>query len=518
MATNAGFMTFRRVYNDPQSFVYRQNYENWSSRYGMLWSYYLNSAFDDMTMWSVYRSYHRLYKFTRSIYNPTRRLVDFYVGTIYPGVLTADAKRFEDGTVIAIPFAENTNSALIKAIASLWKWSNWQIGKNLMVRYGACLGECLIEVIDNIENAHIEFEVQHPARVFDLKLDFRGNVKSYSIEYDYEEEVQNMPGVSQTHRYKKTVDKEAIKYFRDDVPHAFGGEFTSYENPYGFVPAVWAKHTDVGTAHGEPAMRNMSKFDELNSLASHMVDQAHRVLEAPILISGDNIQPFNPEVPPEGQYQSGARPDSGRSNIAMIKATLGARIDAVQPPSGESMANVDHMLDEIEKDHPELTMYHEMRKMSQVTGPAVSRLFGDVDISVNEARGNYDTQMVKLHQMGIAIGGFRYNNGDWGDTSELPDDRQVFAPFGLDSYAQGDLDFEIAQRPLVPLGQWETIQARRAEVALEREELMLEATKANPLGAGMPEGAQANQIGQRLRMRSATEGAMQTNNPPSTPA
>jgi len=518
MATSAGMMTFRRVYNDPQSFLYKQNYENWSSRYSLLWSYYLNSAFEDMLFWSLYRSHNRLYRFTRSIYNPTRRLVDFYVGTIYPGVLTADAKRFEDGTVIAIPFAEDTNSALIKAIASLWKWSNWQIGKNLMVRYAACLGECLVEVVDDVDNQHIEFEVQHPGRVFDLKLDFRGNVKAYTIEYDFEEESPTQKGVIQTHRFKKTVDQDAIQFFRDDVPHSYGGEQVSYDNPYGFVPAVWIKHVDVGTAHGEPAMRNMNKFDELNSLASHVVDQAHRVLEAPLLISGDNIQPFNPEQPPDGAQVTGARPDAGRGNIPMIKATIGARIDAVQPPQGESMTNIDHMLDEIEKDHPELTMYHEMRKMSQVTGPAVSRLFGDVDISVSEARGNYDTQMVKLHQMGIAIGGYRYNSGDWGDTSDLPDDRLVFAPFDLESYEQGDLDFEIASRPLVPLGQWETIQARRAEVALEREELMLEATKANPLGVGAPEGAQANQIGQRLRMRSATEGALQTSNPPTAPA
>lgn len=513
MATNAGIATFRRVYNDPGSFLYKQSFENWNERYALLWSYYLNSAFDDLAGWSLYRSYNRLYRFTRSIYNPTRRLVDFYSGTIYPGVLTADARRFEDGTVIAIPFAESTPRNIIKAISSLWKWSNWHINKNIMVKYGAGLGECLVEVIDDLEKQRIEFQVQHPGRVFDLTLDFRGNVKGYSIQYDFEE--KQTDGTLRSYRFKKTVDADAIRFFRDDVPHSYGEVETAYPNPYGFVPAVWIKHVDVGTLHGEPCMRNMNKFDELNSLASHTVDQAHRILEAPIMVSGDNIAPFTPEVVPDGAQITGVRPDAGRANIPMIKATIGSRIDSVQPPPGESLANMDRMITEIEKDHPELTMYHEMRKMSQVTGPAVTRLFGDVDIAVNEARANYDTQMVKAHQMGIAIGGFRYNSGDWGNTEDLPDDRQVFAPFDLESYEMGDLDFEIAARPLVPLGQWETIQARRAEIALEREELILAATKANPLGVGMPSGDQANQIGNRLRMRSATEGVLQTNTPPS---
>lgn len=511
---NAGMMTFRRVYNDPETFLYKRQYQNWNDRYAMLWSYYINSALDDYTLWAYYRSLHRLYKFTRSIYNPTRKLVDFYVGTIYPGILTADARRFEDGTVIAIPFADSTPRRLINAIASLWKWSNWQSNKNLMVRYAACMGDCLVEIIDDLEKNQIEFQVQHPGVVDGLKRDFRGNVKEYAIEYQYDE-VDPSGMASTTYTFRKTVDKNNIRYYRNGKPHAYDGVQSSYENPYGFVPAVWIQHVDVGTQHGEPAMRNMSKFDELNSLASHTIDQAHRILEAPLLVSGEGIQSFNPEAPPDGAVADGRRPDAMRSNIPMIKGSLGARIDAVQPPAGESRTNIEALILDIEKDHPELTMHHEMRRMSQVTGPAVTRLFGDVEISVNEARANYDIQMVKAHQMSIAIGGMRANAGDWGPVEDLHDDQAVFLPFDLDSYREGDLDFEIAARPLVPLGQWETIQAQRAEVSLERERLILAATKADPLGAGAPSGDQTSQIGNRLRMRSATEGVLQTLTPPS---
>jgi hypothetical protein len=515
MALSEGLGVFRRVYNNPDAFVSQTRYEAWVDRYTLNWSYYIGSALDNLGIWSAYRAQHRLYKFTRNVYNPTRRLVDFYAGTIYPGLLTADARRFEDGTVIAIPFAEDTPRTLTTAIASLWKWSNWHIHKTTMIRFAATAGECLVEIIDDLEARKIYFQVWYPSMVRNVRLDVRGNVKSYTIEYTYEEEVDDPDGIKtgRRYRYKKIVTDTTVRTFRDDQPYAYDENGSVYSHPYGFAPAVWVKHTEVGLPHGEPCMRYMSKWDELNALASHWLDQAHRVLEAPLLVSGDGIQQLDldaPTLPSEPR-----RPDMQRAAINILRGSLGSDIKAVQPPSGDVMLAVDHLIEEIEKDHPELTMHREMRKMSQVTGPAVTRLFGDVEIMVNEARTNYDTQMVKAHQMGVAIGGYRANNGDWGD--DLTEDRRVFLPFGLESYERRELDFEIADRPLVPLGRYETIQTQRSEVALAREELMLKQQRAMPLGAegnpGLPSGDQAVQISNRLRMRSSTEGVGSNNGP-----
>ena len=46
------------------------------------------------------------------------------------------------------------------------------------------------------------------------------------------------------------------------------------------------KHGASGGEHGEPALRNIGKADELISLAAHALDRAHRIFEAPILLSG----------------------------------------------------------------------------------------------------------------------------------------------------------------------------------------------------------------------------------------
>src|SRR5687767_3885459 len=103
----------------------RQEYFN------LLWSYYQNSTFDDLNAWARYREEFQLYRNIRSIYNPTRRIVNFYVAQVYPGVLSEDASQLPDGVQLAIPFAEDTDQTLKTTIAQFWQWSNWQSNQRL---------------------------------------------------------------------------------------------------------------------------------------------------------------------------------------------------------------------------------------------------------------------------------------------------------------------------------------------------------------------------------------------------
>ena len=55
-------------------------FEAQSSLYDYRWHLYQNSIFDDNLFWTNYRRKYGLYRYIRSLYNPTRRLVDFYAG------------------------------------------------------------------------------------------------------------------------------------------------------------------------------------------------------------------------------------------------------------------------------------------------------------------------------------------------------------------------------------------------------------------------------------------------------
>jgi hypothetical protein len=437
----------------------------------LLWAYYDNSVFDNLAAWASYRSNYTLYRNIRSIYNPTRRLVNFYVAQVYPGVLSEDATKLPDGVAIAIPFSEDTDEKLKLAVAQFWQWSNWQSNNKLMVRYGGATGSALVEVVDNVERGKITTAVRWPGLLADrakddgpsLILDDVGNVKFYALQYEATDEKGD------TYTYHKEVSQETIIEYRDE-------KITSQEdNPYGFVPAVWCKHIDEGWGvdgegiYGAPAIAGaIGKIDELNGLASHVHDHVDLLIDSPGIVSSDggvgkigeqaNAIKANRSVAQDEFSSVGATAALRTLRRLLLKAPKGATwvplTGNLQPE--QVIPAMEHVLTEIEHDFPELGMYQELRKMSQVTGPGAARMMGDVYSRVLEVASNYDQQSIKLFQMSAAIGGFRYreNREGWRARTEA---QAKFAPFDLESYARGDLNMAIMPRPLIPMTEDDTI-------------------------------------------------------------
>lgn len=441
------------------------------SRLNLYWSYYDNSLFENVAAWANYRANYVLYRNIRSIYNPTRRLVNFYVAQVYPGVLSEDATKLPDGVAIAIPFSEDTEDKLKLAVAQFWQWSNWQSGNKLMVRYGGATGSCLVEVVDNVERGKITTAVRWPGLLADralddgpsLILDDVGNVKFYALEY------QATDDAGEVYTYRKEVSQESFIEYRDE-------KVTSEEaNPYGFVPAVWCKHIDEGWGvdgegvYGAPAISgSIGKIDELNGIASHTHDHIDLLIDSPGIISSDggvgkigeqaNALKAARSLASDEFASAGAHGVIRDLRRLLLKAPKGAAwvplSGALQPE--QAIPAMDHLLLEIEHDFPELGMYQELRKMSEVTGPGAARMMGDVYSRVLEVSSNYDTQSIKLFQMAAAIGGFRYaeNREGWRMRTEA---QAKFAPFDLESYARGDLNMAIMPRPLIPMTEDDTI-------------------------------------------------------------
>lgn len=440
-------------------------------RLNLYWSYYENSNFDSVAQWEAYRKNYVLYRNIRSIYNPTRRLVNFYVAQVYPGVLSEDATKLPDGVAIAIPFSEDTDEKLKMAVAQFWQWSNWQSNNKLMVRYGGATGSCLVEVVDNVERGKVSTSVRWPGLLADkanddspsLILDDVGNVKFYALEYQATDESGD------TYTYRKEVSQEAFVEYRDDKV------ISEEENPYGFVPAVWCKHIDEGWGvdgeglYGAPAISgSIGKIDELNGLASHTHDHIDILIDSPGIISSDggvgrigeqaNAIKVNRQAAQDEFSTAAATSAMGTLRRLLLKAPKGA---SWVPLSGnlepdDVIPAMEHVLTEIEHDFPELGMYQELRKMSEVTGPGAARMMGDVYSRVLEVSGNYDTQSIKLFQMAAAIGGFRFrdNREGWRLKTEA---QAKFQFFDLDSYARGDLNMAIMPRPLIPMTEDDTI-------------------------------------------------------------
>jgi hypothetical protein len=452
----AGYTAARRVFEDPGLAHQETLYLNQSAMYNLLWAYYNGSMFERIVGsfngvysnwglqangWAAYKMNYNLYRNIRLIYNPTRRLVDFYAGQVYPGVLSEDGEQLPDGQQLAVPFAKDTPPALKNAVAQFWQWSNWQARKSVQVRYGAALGNVLIEVVDDVEHGNVSAEVIWPGFIDQVQLDAAGNVKSYTLQYQAQEDIAAFI-------YRKEVDADSFRYFKDGQPYDYG-DGQEVENPYGFVPAVWIKHTDIGGPHGSSVIAGtLGKIDELNSLASHVNDQIHKVVGAPIVLwsNGAVTNIFN-TLKREPTFEQ-PNPSADQESVLILKGPQGGHVESLAGnlSLAEADLEIGRLQAEIEQDHPELTFYKELRAMSQVTGPAASRLVGDVNSRFAEAAALYDSGNIKLFQMAVAIGGFRANSGAWGI---LNSQQQKFTPFNLQSYERGDLDMTIMPRPLL---------------------------------------------------------------------
>lgn len=425
---------------------------------------YENSIFET-AQWQTLRSQRNLYRQTRALFNPTRRLVDTYAAMVYPGALATSKEDLPDGVPLAMPVAPSTPARLQRAISQLWQWSNFQSLKAMLVRYGGIFGTVAVEVIDVQASQKVRFDVWRPDYVSDVLLNAVGDVKAIRFAYMARDN-QGM------YLYEKEITPTLYATYRNGFLYDYLGQGrATWPNPYGYVPVVWCKHRNVGGVWGAPAIDgSINKIDQMNSLASQMLDAASKKVAAPFMI-------FSATPPSQigGKRKRGPTSDGNPSGNARVKpgdeasmsADAGDRetlpywwaggvdghVEGIGPTITltDAMPVLESMLKEVEEDHPELTLWRQLRAMSTVTGPAAERLVGDAANRILETGSDYDVQMVKLHQMAIGIGGWRANGNGWvGGSDGLTEQQRAFLPFGLDSYARGDTDFSILPRPILP--------------------------------------------------------------------
>lgn len=402
--------------------------------------------FDPQILFRIQIMRPALYKHIRGIYNPVNRLNRLYDAKVYGGAL--DWELLRDG---AIPI-DQADDKLRAAIKQLWLWSNWQRGKNLFVRFGSVFGDSSIKIVDDVPAQKVRLEVLDPRKIRDADLDGVGNVKTIVIEYE-----RSDFGSDKSYRYTEIItggddgefvtlkDGEEFAYYTD----AAGTPVSRWKNEYGFVPVTLAQHRATDAKWGDVGFSNfLSKIDEINDQASLLNDQIRKIIIPILLMSG---------VKKNEQLSVSA---GDRDGVSIIQAGEGAQ---AFPLTGslqiaDASANIQHMLDELENDMPELKLAR-MLETGEVTATAIRAAASAGVARIVEAQGNYDECLVRAQMMAVSMGGFR--------------GYQEFGGFSLDSYARGDLQHYILTRPVIPdeLSKLERIQA--TQVAGASMELQL---------------------------------------------
>lgn len=436
------FMTALRVgiqaFNNPESIMAGQNNARRNNLYLLAWYYYRNLMFSGtVSDWNLYLSDQKLYKYTRLIYNPVTSIVDFYVDNIWKEM----SQELNDALVT--PLMDNTEENVVNAVAQLDQWSNWQSEKQKVKRYVAATGNCLLELIDDLEREKILQKTIWPGYVKEFELNDTGDLMSYVIEYPVWDSEQK-----QSYRYKKVVNKETFSYFRDDAPFTPPGRLSPVEeNPYKFCPAVWFKHIDDGSDYGLAAVTNLEKVNETNSLASHLHDNIHKEIEAAKIIGVED--PKTIQVLTGGSTNKDGSINETDPRLDRVLLAAKGQVSVNDLAGLLKLAEAEpyllNLIKSFNDDYPELQAAAIIKENSQLSGAALERLLTPAQNRLDNSQGYYNRQLTKFRQMGISVAGWRWKNG-WKNRTHQ---QEVFAEFDLTSYEHGDIDFQLKKSILI---------------------------------------------------------------------
>lgn len=511
--------------------------------YEALWE---NTAYDGgpygTHVWShSFKVKHALYAYTKGVYNPTYRLVEFWASNLWGGQLDDEAG---DGVKkpSALPIrTRNDNPKLRKAIAQLWRNSRWEATKTKAARYGAMLGDSPIRLdIQPIRNRPNKWLVrivpEHPRKYRDVLFGPTGEVIEYLFEEVRRDPRQGIDAGINSKPINYVVyreharlegDQVVFKTYLDDKAHNWRGLNSDGKDlpaqwnlQWPMLPLVWTQHIDAGQDFGVSEVHcGLEKFTGIDDVGSKFNDHIRQTVKSRWLLAGITAREIT-ESKALRKKPSEKDPEPGRdeeANICSQKTDAKAHsLTSSLDLQGASTTLTDR-LSEIERDYPELR-YDRLRSTVESSAEALREIRKPVITKAHERRKAYDPNLCTIQALAVCVAGELNSEGfegfslkDFGTEAveHSIGPRPVFEVEPLDRYAE-DLQNATASRTWreadVPLeiclerAGWDPEIIQRA-VKLAEEEAERAAQQALDLnrakGPGLTDGQRNGQPGGR---------------------
>lgn len=414
----------------------------------LLWSYFLNNGlYDELRLVGYFLNEANL----KAIRNPAQRVVKFYTDTIWPG-------RLPD----ALPLDLVGNESLADPIAELWKWSNWQANKQLLVRLAAVLGECYVKVAqppDKPERVYLQ--LIRPEYVPDdgIDTDEQGNITYLRVDipqsrregnklkfYTYTEVWEKAAGRARIWRHEKgqgtAVEQLGTPAEEYGLQETWGIDF---------VPWVRAMHLDIGEDRGVGAfLLQLDKIDEANRLATRLHSVLFRHNDVTWALKSNMVDAATGRPLPPPRVGTTTNADGNEvvdlAGEQFIRLPGMSELQSLVPDLnyGDHLAVLNAHMAELENDLPELR-YFRLQEAPDLSGRAIRLLMRPAVLAAGEVRGNLEDALVRAQKMALTIG---QNAGIWQN---------------LGSYDDGDLEHGFAERPILDGGRLEEAEIWKAE-------------------------------------------------------
>lgn len=443
----AGYKAFRTDYfaSDQLNLANFTDFEARKLRNSILWAMYENTVYDNVHRWAEsYKTQTGLYKYIRNIYNPSYRIGEFWKAKLFSGELDPEAGNGEKKPS-ALPILTE-NEVLRPAIAQVWRWSNWQIKKDVFGLWTPVMGDGVLKIIDDTEREKVYMKPVHPSHLRDVTLDDYGNVKGYVIEYKCPDPRNQEKEVT----YREVAERDGDDvwyqtYLNDGLFSWDGNPSAEWSEPYGFVPMVVLQHNDVGLDFGWSELYpSLSKFREVDDQASKLHDQIRKLVEGAWLFAG--VADPKGTVKASGQPATEEKPQPGRSEQKVFYSNNeNAKAHSLVAPIdiADVSESIQSLIRELERDYPELRV-DIANANNDISGRALRYNRAPAEAKVLQRRPNYDNALVRAQMMAVSIGGMRgYEN---------------FVGFDLDSYEARKLDHSIGPRPVFDTDPMDTLE------------------------------------------------------------
>lgn len=456
-----------------------EDYGAWEARqvrYAIHWSMYRNNIYRDIKRMSKqYKGQYGLYRHTRGVYNPAKRIAGFFRANLQGGSLddrAGDGKETETAIPIAI---EGDDEPLRAAIARLWWDSNWEIKKGVYTLWGPVLADVFLNVVRDVRQQAMRLEVVHPGTISYLQKDAAGEVLAYQRREQRPDPNAARPnrksGGGQTHRTVEFLEEACLeggraiyRTYLDGRPYDWtigddglpvgerAGAEPEWDSELTWIPLYHVQHIDEGLGWGCSELEGgRTKFDEVNDLGSKLHDQIRKMVEGSWLFTGMTNPATAPKVPRTPASPPNREP--GRQELRVIYET---NADA-KPHSLIGTLDVEatsreirQTLDEIEDDYPELR-YSRLKIGGTVSGEALRVAGRPAAARIEERRPAYDYALMCAQMAAVAIGGHEGFDGYQG--------------FGLESYSARRPNHRIGRRPVFAASPAEQIAEKTARFA-----------------------------------------------------
>jgi hypothetical protein len=379
--------------------------------------------------------------------NPSHRVVEFYVGKLWPGDLPA-----------ALPIVPTKKDAIIKPVQQVWEWSNWASEKQVFSRWFSNFGDGFIKVASNDRRDRVYLENLKPEYVTDID-EARGSLTFCRIDIP---QTRRLPdGKIESYWHTEVWNKADLslriwenKKGPSEPLDRLGTPKTdlNYQSEYqiDFIPIVHAKFQDIGQRRGVGAFTHaLDKIDECNRQATRLHQILFRYQEAIWAIRADDKDPTGrplpaPKINVDGTSTVGETNMAGGTKVVYLPGM--SKLDLMIPDIkyDQALAILNAQIADLMHDLPELAYYAIRERTGEITGRAARILLGDLIDKATEARGNAEAALARADAMALTIA----------------QNMNLFE--GLGSYENGDFDHKFGKREIIPASDFEQAETMRA--------------------------------------------------------